>query len=75
MFSSSPQGEICVRGNGLSEFLKTICTQIHIQADKCIYFPLKGSKVKKKLGIITMKRDEAANDAVCASESFSIALV
>lgn len=75
MCSSSPQGEICVQGNGLSEFLKTICTQTHIQADKHIYFPLKRSKVKKKLGIITVKRDEAANDAVCASESFSIASV
>lgn len=64
-----------MQGNGLSEFLKTICTQTHIQADKHIYFPLKRSKVKKKLGIITVKRDEAANDAVCASESFSIASV
>lgn len=64
-----------MQGNGLSEFLKTICTQTHIQEDKHIYFPLKGSKVKKKLGIITVKRKEAAKDAVCASENSSIALV
>jgi len=39
-----------------------------------IYISLKGDKVKKKLGIITMQRDEADNDPVCASEHFYTAL-
>lgn len=41
---------------------------------KSIYFSLKGGKDKKKLGTITVQKDETDIDPACASESFSTAL-
>lgn len=62
-----------MQGNGLSEFLKALYMDSY-PSTQMYLFSLKGVKVKKKLGIITMQRDEADKDAVCASGSFSTVL-
>lgn len=61
---------LCAREWSVWIFKKHIHRDSYPSTQTCIYFSLTGGKVKKKLGIITMQRDEDDNDPACASESF-----
>lgn len=65
---------LCAREWSVWIFKKHIHRDSYPSTQTCIYFSLTGGKVKKKLGIITMQRDEDDNDPACASESFFTAL-